>query len=189
MYSLVGDLVMNLILAINSKVAREIPEITYKVSIENATENIVEYCLSYYLLKHNAFCILNISVAQYDPNELFFEVYAELNEFDFEESDLHKINIEDFKLKEFHLRPVVTEGITRYFDTGKNGKYDQHKSTAKRTFKVKYRALTESVKEEEEIDDYKFDEMSKVVFPYIKSLSEIFTVIHPNCKNLKGGVN
>jgi len=185
MYSLVGDLVLNLILAINSKVVREIPEITYKVSIKNVTENIVEYYLSYYLLKHNAFCILNISVAQYDPKELFFEVYAELNEFDFEESDLHKINIENLMLKQFHLRPVVTEGITRYFDTGKNGKYDQHKSTAKRTFKVKYRALTESVKEKEEIDNYRFDEMSERVFPYIKSLSEIFKVIHPDHENLK----
>ena len=188
-YSVVGDLVLNLILAINSKVVREIPEITYEVSIKNVTENIVEYYLSYYIFKHQAFCILNISVAQYDPNELFFEVYAALNEFDFEESDLHKINIEDLMLKQSHLKPVVTEGITHNFDSDEIGKYEPNKLTARRTFKVKYRALTQSVKEEEEIDNYRFDEMSKVVFPYIKSLYYIFKIIHPNSKNLKSNVN
>lgn len=188
-YSLVASLALDLLLAINSKVVREIPEATHWASVEDASANSVEYSISYGLPEHDAFCMLDISVSQDNSNELSFGVHAELNEFDFEESDLHKINIEDFLLELFPLRPVVTQGLTHYFKSDENGKYDPNKPTARRTFTIRYRALSKSIKKQDIISNYRFDEMSERVFPYIKSLYDVFKIIHPNSKNLKGDVN
>ena len=187
-HSLIDDAALGLLPAINNKVAREIPQVTHKISIASVLKEKVEYNVSYFIPKHDAFCVLNISISQDDPNKLFFEAYAELNEFDFKESDLHKINIEDFMLELFPLRPVVTEGITRHFGSDEIGKYDPSKPTARRTFKIRYRVLCKYVKIQD-ITDYKFDEMSEMAFPYIKSLYDVFKIIHPNSKNLKGDVN
>ena len=182
------DLVLNLILVINNKVTREIPQVTLKISIASVLKERVEYHVSYFLPKHDAFCVLNISISQDDPNKLFFEAYAELNKFGFQEADLDKINIEDFMLELFPLRPVVTEGITRHFGSDEIGKYDPSKPTARRTFKIRYRVLCQYVKMQD-ITDYRFDEMSEMAFTYIKSLYDVFKIIHPNSKNLKGDVN
>ena len=116
------DLVLNLILAINNKVTREIPQVTLKISIASVLKERVEYHVSYFLPKHDAFCVLNISISQDDPNKLFFEAYAELNKFGFQEADLDKINIEYFMLELFPLRTVVTEGITRHLCSSEMGK-------------------------------------------------------------------
>jgi len=71
--SLIDNIALGLLAAINNKVAREIPQVTHKISIASVLKERVEYHSSYFLPKHDAFCILNASVAQDDPNELFFE--------------------------------------------------------------------------------------------------------------------
>ena len=188
-YSLVGSLALDLLLAINSKVVREIPKVAYWTSVKDVSENSIEYGVSYGLPEHDAFCTLDISVTRDDPDEIHFGVHAELNKFGFQEADLHKINIEDFMLELYPLRPVVANGFTHYFTSDENGKYDPNKPTARRTFTIRYRALSKSIKKQDIISNYRFDEMSERVFPYIKSLYDVFKIIHPNSKNLKGDVN
>jgi len=187
-HSLIDDAALGLSAAINNKVAKEIPHVTHKISIESVLKERVKHHVSYFLPKHDAFCVLNISISQDDPNKLFFEAYAELNKFGFQEADLDKINIEDFMLELYPLRPVVTEGLTHYFDSDEIGKCDPSKPITRRTFKIRYRVLCQYVKIQD-ITDYKFDEMSEMAFPYIKSLYDVFKIIHPNPKNLKGDVN
>ncbi|MEX0862155.1 hypothetical protein [Nitrosopumilus sp.] len=179
-YSLVASLAFDLILAINDKIVREIPNVTYWADVEDVSANSVECSISYSLPEHGAFCTLDISVTQDNPDEVYFGVHAELNEFDFEESDLHVINIEDSMLELYPLRPIMTQGITRYFESDENGEYSPSRSVAKRTFTVKFMALSKSIKTQDNITNYRFDEMSERVFPYIKSLYDVFKIIHPN---------
>jgi hypothetical protein len=94
------------------------------------------------------------------------------------ESRLDKISNENIMMHHYHLKPMVTEGLNHYFDTDAKEKDDQSKSTASLTFKVRYRAITEYMEEKKHLDSYGFEEMSNKAFPYIKSLYEIFKVIH-----------
>ena len=183
-YSLVGSLALDLLLAINNKVVRGIPNVVYWTSVKDTSVNSVEYDVSYSLPEHDAFCTLDISVTQDDPDEIHFGVHAELNKFGFQEADLDKFNIKDFMLELYPLRPVVANGFTYYFTSDEIGKYDPNKPVARRTFSVKYRALSKSVKKQDRITNYRFDEMSERVFPNIKSLYDVFKTIHPNSKNL-----
>lgn len=179
MYSLVSDLALDLILAINSKVTKEIPDMVSYGYLKEASMNQAIYKIHFCIHgKREAFCILEITVFQYDK-ELDFEVFAEYEEYDFEESNLDKISIGTIMTQYRHLRPIVTEGIRHYFDNDENVK-DNCKSTARRTFKVRYTAITEYMEEKVGyLDSYGFEEMSNKVFLYIKSLYEIFKVIHP----------
>ncbi len=178
-YSLIGNLALDLLFAINGKVEREIPTVSSRASIKDVTANSMECWISYSLLEHHVFCILDISITQDNPDEMHFGVHAELNEFGFEDADLDKINIEDFMLKLYPLKPVVAKGITHYFASNENGQYDPSKPVTRRTFSVKYRALSKSVKKQDIVANYRFDEMSESVFPYIKSLCDVFKIIQP----------
>jgi hypothetical protein len=182
-YSLVGSLALDLLLVINSKVTREIPEVTHWASAEDVSENSAVYGISYHLPEYNTFCMLDVSVTQDDSDEIHFGAHAELNRFGFEEAELHRLNIEDFMLELFPLRPVVTKGFTHYFASDENGKYDPSKPVARRTLSIKYRALSKSIKKQDYIPNYRFGEMSECVFPYVKSLYDVFKTIHPNFKN------
>lgn len=176
---------MDLLLAINNKVTSEIPNVEYWTSMEDMSANSAEYGVSYSLPENNVFCMLDISVTQNESDEIHFGAHAELNKFGFEEADLHKINIADTMLELYPLRPVVEKGFTHYFASDENGKHNPNKLAVRQTFSVKYRALSKSTMIQYNTTNYRFDEMAENVFPYIKSLYDIFKTIHPNIENLE----
>ncbi len=180
MYSFVGNLALDLLSAINSKVLKEIPDIQYSCRVDDVSVNRAVYSVSYSIPKHNVFCILEINVIQYDPPDLCFEVYADYREYDFKKPDLHKINIEHLMSQYANLRPIITEGITHYYSIDENKKTYCIKPTADRYFKVRYRAVEEYDKEDDRhVTDYGFEEMANRAYPCIKSLYDIYQIVHP----------
>jgi len=187
--SLVSSVTLDLLLAIHSKVAKEISDVSQWTSVD-VSENISEYCLSYAIPKtSNAFCVLYISVSQYEPPELFFEVYADYEYLCLKDGDGYKTCVDDLMSRYAHIKPVLTKGFVNYFDTDENEKINLKKSTAKPSFKVKYMLIQDIIDGKENYhDSYGFDEMANDIFPYIKSVYEISKIIHPNSTNPNGGV-
>lgn len=181
----VGGVALGLLLEINNKAMKEIPEIRSWGGVDEVSENCGSYNLYLGMIeKREAFCRLGVVVNQIDK-ELVFEVFTEHEEHDFKKSDLHKINIENLMSQYSNLKPVVTEGIVHLYGDIENGKIDWDKRVAKRTFKVSYKIIEEFIKENEDYShDYDLGEMSKKAIPYIKSLLEIFKVIHPSREKL-----
>jgi len=90
MYSLTANFALDLLLAVNSKVTKEIPEVKQWSSIGHVSENSLQYGLHYALPEHSAFCSLYISVKQDEPRMLDFAVDADYLEVHLEYKDLHK---------------------------------------------------------------------------------------------------
>ena len=186
MYSLVGNLALDLLLAINSKALKEIPKLKTWGHVEDVSENNAVIHLSLGIPeKLESFCVIEITVTQYDK-EVFFEVIAKHEEFDIEVSDLHRINIDDLMSQYADLRPVITEGFRHYYNIDEFQKTDIVKPAARRTFEVNYTAVFEFIEEQTSQVNYGFDKMANKAFPYIKSLHEIYKIIHPEEAEFSG---
>jgi len=187
-YSLVGSLTLDLLLAIHSNVAKEIPDIVQWTRV-NVSEELTEYSLSYAVSEeHDAFCVLCISVSQFEPPKLFFEVDVDYESHCMEDGDDHRIN--NGRMSKYaYLWPVITNGFIDYFGVDENGKTNLDKPAAKPRFKVKYHVTRAGIDEIEGYrDSYGFDEIANRIIPYIKSLHETFKMIHPNNENLNGSM-
>jgi len=187
-YFLTANFAMDLLLAVTRKVTKEIPEVKQWSSIGHVSENSLQYGLHYALPEHSAFCSLHISVKQDEPRMLEFAVDADYLEVYLEDKELHKIDIGDLMSRYKHLLPFIKKEVVYSHDFSIDGKTNPHTYTGKSVFKVKYWIADEIIEESTARDNYCFDEMASKILPYIKSLHEIFKVLHPNHENLKVGM-
>ncbi|MEX0862153.1 hypothetical protein [Nitrosopumilus sp.] len=173
-YSLVASLAFDLALAIHRKVSEEIPSVVQRTRA-NLCEDITEYSLSYAVSEdRDPFCVLCISVSQFEPPELFFEVDVDYESHCIE--DQHKPRTYDAWITDYADKwPVMTNGFVDYLGTDENEKIHLDKHTAKQRLNVRYHVTGNAVGE---IDGYRdicgFDEVANTVCPYIKSLYDLF---------------
>lgn len=151
-------------------------DLNIKVSLNEISENSTSVHLLFFGPDYRqAFAKVEVGLNAYtlEKKALSIQIFAEfdLRESEglssFKDEDVHSI-IEQY----FHLKPLVTEGISHFVDnfTSRNRPIKK----ARRRLTIRYRIHDEQYEEDEDYAfNYDEDEIAKSVIQYLKSLEEI----------------
>jgi hypothetical protein len=181
MNPLMGSFALDLLLAINGKVVKEIPNVVHWASVK-MSENSLEYHIGYAIPTVPVpFCDLCIFVSQPGSSELFIDVCADYEYQNLQDLDMYKIKVNNLISQHIDLKPSITKEVVTSFDRD-----DFDKPITKQIFRIKYVAYHYTSAEKGIIwENHEFDKIANDIFPYIKSLHEISKIIHPNYENLE----
>jgi hypothetical protein len=175
------NIAIDICLRTTERVKKEIDNVDGRISVSKTEPKSSSVCL--YLTKpDNVLPIIQINVdvadTESEKNEIAICIIGALREQE------HDVPFTDISAKSIiddyeNLEPWVKEGIVHRI-----GQPDEPRKVASKHLEVKYRMHDEFYPEVDEIGHYDIDEIeiAKTLFPYIKSLHEIYSRIYPKVK-------